>query len=71
MLININCLNKNDSKYKCDMCTKGISSQNRYIVYIAEGYKTSTKKWDLCLKCYKNLSKAIIKYRNKKEEQKK
>ena len=67
MLINKNYLNKKNSKYECDMCGTGLNSKDRIIFYVAEGYKTSIKKWDLCPKCYKKISRAIKKYRNKME----
>lgn len=68
MLINKNCLDKRNSKYECDMCGIGLKSKDRFIFYIAEGYKSATKKWDLCSKCYKKMSKAIKKYRIKTNE---
>jgi len=70
MLINRNCLDKKNSKYECDMCGTGLTSKNRNIVYVAEGYEPSMKKWDLCSKCYKKITRAVKKYRNKIEEEK-
>ena len=67
MLINKNCLDKRNSKYECDMCGIGLGSKDRVIFYVAEGYKAAIKKWDLCPKCYKKISRAIKKYRIKME----
>ena len=71
MLINKNNIDKRNSKYQCDMCGVGLESKERNIIYVAEGYATMNKKWDLCPRCYKKLNKAIKNYKEKsKGEQK-
>ena len=55
---------KSNSTYRCDMCNRLLMKNKDlfYNIYVRDPEKEkSTKKWDLCEKCYKLLARSIIK----------
>lgn len=55
---------KSSSTYRCDMCNR-LLIKNKDLFYnirVSDTQKDkSTKKWDLCEKCYKLLARSIAK----------
>lgn len=63
MLIEINRKDKEKSEYECDRCKKRYYSKWIKTIYVAEWKKrVPFKKWDMCLKCYRNLERGMEKY---------
>lgn len=60
--------NKENTIYKCDMCSKEVNrKENNKIYKQSVEDKHMKKKYDLCNECYKILERSINKYsrRNK------
>ena len=54
MLVEKNIKDKRKSWYVCDRCGDVVSCNRRYIATV--NYK---KKWDFCLKCYKEVEEYV------------
>lgn len=59
MLISTSNVDKSNSKYQCDMCKKLISPLNRIVISKGNSYENPKKRWDLCLKCFSKLERAV------------
>lgn len=68
MLIITNRFDRSNSKYECDMCKNKISAVERMAISVAQSYGNSKKKWDLCLRCYRKVEKAIENWHKRKEK---
>lgn len=55
MIIKKSCVDKNESKYICDVCHKIIDNSNRKGIYVTNEEGRPIKKCDLCLNCYKKI----------------
>ena len=55
MIVKKSCVDKNKSRYICDMCHKIIDNSKRKGIYVSNKENRPIKKCDLCLECYKSL----------------
>lgn len=55
MIVKKSYVDKNKSKYICDMCHKIIDTSNRKGIYVTNEEGRPIKRCDLCLDCCKSL----------------
>lgn len=69
MLLKKSYTNLTLTKYECDRCKKqGTANEMIKIGIQKPNDKSLTKKWDLCLNCYRSLVRGIKKGVTKKNE---
>lgn len=62
MIVKKNCVNNKESRFQCDRCKTIMGNEIRVLIVTKEPKEVNpTKKWDLCIACYKALKRGIKK----------